>query len=173
MARERGLGTSMILTITGHRPQRFGAVGPENPVVVRVRRELAAALDRLQPTVLRTGMALGVDQWAAWLCLRRGIPFVAYLPCSAQDARWTGEQRRRYQELLGKAASVVLCQEQYTPGCMHARNRRMVDGPPPTDALLAVWDGVPEGGTWHCLSHASRHGIPATIISLATSRFVR
>lgn len=163
----------MILSVTGHRPDKLG--GYEWSTLSRaVVRRLGFELNRLNPDSAYTGMALGVDQWFAWLCVQRGIPFIAAIPFEGQEERWPKpETRERYRHLLSLAAEVQIV-TRLTPEerkskprvskAMRARNEWMVDH---SDHLLAVWDGS-YGGTGNCVQYAYRVGCPMTVINPGT-----
>ncbi len=143
----------MIVAFTGHRPDKLGNWNPTHPVVDRVRSTIRAALETYRPLYAISGMALGVDQWAAEICLELGVPFVAALPCDAMDAMWQSLYRLRLRELLKKAAEVVVVSPgPYAAWKMQKRNEWMVDH---CNKLLAVHDGS-RGGTWNCLAYAAQ-----------------
>ena len=54
-----------------------------------------------------------------------------------------------------------MVQHTYTPGCMGRRNRYMVDR---SSLLLAVYDGIPRGGTMNTLAYAMRQGVQTVIL---------
>jgi len=141
----------VIAGVSGHRPDKLGNWDPLHPVVLRVRRALRDAISEYQPSKLLTGMALGTDQWAAEACVELGVPFVAALPCDGQSDPWPPASRRRWQQLLERAAEIVVVSPgPYKPWKMQRRNEYVVDG---CDKLLAVHDGSP-GGTYECLRYA-------------------
>ena len=147
----------MILAVTGHRPQKLGGFRTPNPYQVHVVGLLKTALLTYQPSLLITGMALGVDQWAAELCLTLGIPFFAAIPFHGQEGTWPPKAQATYQWLLSRAAGVhVVCPGDYSPAKMHARNDWMVQR---CQILVAVWDGS-EGGTSACVAKAKERGVP-------------
>lgn len=149
---------------TGHRPDKLpSGYAQEETAVAPLKAALRSAINDAVAGGYRTflsGMALGVDTWAAEevLTLRDGghkIQLAAVLPCPRQDARWRKEDRLRYRRLLERADGVhVLC-EQYTPYCMGARNLWMVER---SSLLIAVFDGS-RGGTANTVAHAERLGI--------------
>jgi Uncharacterized protein conserved in bacteria len=146
------------LAITGHRPDKLGGYEP-NPLGRAVQRELRARIVELRPAKLVSGMALGVDQWAAWIAVRLGVPFVAAVPYEGQEEPWLPEQRRRYFELLEKAAEVITLFDppvnRYDAADkLQKRNEWMADH---CDVLLAVWDGS-ESGTGNCVRYAEKVG---------------
>ena len=84
-------------------------------------------------TVFRAGGALGFDMLAAEAVIGkkqngRDVRLELFLPCREQDAGWNNEQKARYKNILMHADSIEYVSEHYTPGCMHIRNRRLVDG---------------------------------------------
>lgn len=44
-----------------------------------------------------TGMALGVDQDIACVCIQAEVPFVACVPFEGQEARWPADAQRDYK----------------------------------------------------------------------------
>lgn len=151
----------MKLFVTGHRPDKLGGYGSSN-LMLAVRAAMRDKLIELKPEVVITGMALGVDQLAAQLCVDLRIPFWAYLPCEGQDRLWLPESRTQYQYLLGLASRIVLVTPgPYEPWKMQARNMRMVDD---GDEGLGVFDGS-KGGTYNCITYAKSRAKPLHIIN--------
>lgn len=140
----------MKIVVTGHRPQKLGGFNNKK-AHTRIYSEMQQMIGTLAPHVLYTGMALGVDQWAAQICLYYNIPFIAAVPFAGQDLKWPQASRERYRALIRKAAQVVevdrqpgYISERVPPGIYHAtklftRNRWMVDQlDNENDQLLAV-----------------------------------
>lgn len=145
----------MIVSFTGHRPDKLGGWDPLHPAVTAVRKALRDALALAWPERVLSGMAVGVDQWAAETCVELGIPFVAALPCDAVDSAWPQVSRARYQALLKKATEIVVVSPgQYKPWKMQRRNEYLVDH---CDLLMAVHDGS-SGGTKNTLVYAEQVG---------------
>ena len=63
--------------------------------------------------------------------------------------------------LLDQCDLETVVQHTYTPGCMGRRNRYMVDR---SSLLLAVYDGIPRGGTMNTLAYAMRQGVQTVIL---------
>lgn len=100
-------------------------------------------------------MAQGVDQWAAEVCTRMGIPWCAAIPFEGQDSVWTAESQAYYRSLLKLATSTcVVSAGGYAGWKMQIRNQWMVDR---CDILVAVWDGS-AGGTSNCVRYAEKVG---------------
>lgn len=142
----------MIVAFTGHRPDKLGGWDLHHPVITQVRRALRDGLAKNWPVYAISGMALGVDQWAAETCVEMGIPFHAALPCDDMDATWPMGARERWRALLDKAKEIhVVSPGPYKPWKLQRRNEWMVDN---CTKLLAVFDGSP-GGTYNCLAYAA------------------
>jgi uncharacterized phage-like protein YoqJ len=151
----------MIVAITGHRPDKLGGYGP-SAMQEWVRKKLRENLRELGTTRLYTGMALGVDTWAAQIAIEEKIPFVAALPFPNQGQHWPFESHMRHRELLLRAAEVVCVSSgPYSPKKMQLRNEYMVDC---ADCVLGVYDGS-SGGTANCLEYARRRGKNTIIIN--------
>ena len=107
-----------------------------------------------------TGMALGVDTWAAMavLALRernRAVKLHCILPCEGQEITWTIPAQVRYKYILGEADSVEYVKRLYDGKCMLDRNRRLVDS---AGILLAVYNGEKRGGTAAAVRYAFKAG---------------
>jgi uncharacterized phage-like protein YoqJ len=154
-----------VVAFTGHRPEKLGGFGVENPVRDRILRRLLTELRALEPGHAITGMALGLDQWAARACLHLGIPYTAAVPFEGQASIWPRESRREYDYLLSKAARIqvicVLSQNLDVNAALQHRNEWMVDR---CDRLIACWDGS-RGGTYNCIKFAELFDCPMTVIS--------
>lgn len=145
----------MIIAFTGHRPDKLGGWDPLHPTVARVRKALRDGLIRNWPLCAISGMAQGVDQWAAETCVELGIPFVAALPCDRPETPWPLPTQERFRALLVKAKEVVIVAPgEYKPWKMQKRNEWMVDH---CSKMLAVWDGS-YGGTYNALEYAAQVG---------------
>lgn len=141
----------MIVSVTGHRPNKLGGYRTPNPIFNSVMEGLDRALLELQPERVLIGMAQGVDQWMAKLCLFNGIPYVAAIPFEDFDSRWPEHARIEYRQLLSFAERVhVVCGGEYESWKMQRRNEWMVDN---SHRLIAVFDGS-SGGTANCVRYA-------------------
>lgn len=146
----------MTIAFTGHRPNKLGGYHIPNSTHLWVCEQIDQKLVELQPTKIISGMALGVDQWAAWIAVELGIPFVAAIPFVGQEYAWPDESRKEYARLLALASETVVVSEgHYHPKKMQVRNEWMVDN---CDVLIAVWDGS-QGGTGNCVRYAEKRGV--------------
>jgi uncharacterized phage-like protein YoqJ len=144
-----------IVAFTGHRPDKLpnketGYKLP-NPTYIHVCRQIEKTLLELKPNKIITGMALGIDQWAANVAIKLGIPFLAAIPFEGQENAWPESSQRTFRTLLKKAAEkVIVCEGGYEASKMQRRNEWMVNN---CNILIAVWDGTP-GGTSNCINYA-------------------
>ena len=89
-----------------------------------------------------------------------GVTLEAAVPCRSAD-RWPLDDQQRRLQLLDQCdLETVIQHHAYTPGCMNRRNRYMVDH----SSLLAVCDGIPQGGTMNTLAYAMRKGVQTVIV---------
>jgi uncharacterized phage-like protein YoqJ len=160
----------MIVAVSGHRPPKLGGYYTPNPIYLNVREVLRTAF-RAQDDVataagdelmILTGMALGVDQWAAEICLEEGIKWTAVVPFHGWDSRWPDASRRHYQRLLNEADSVhvVTDTHEYRANLLYRRNAWMVDN---ASLVLAVWNGS-TGGTANCIEYARRKRVRTEVL---------
>lgn len=144
-----------LVAFTGHRPDKLGGYKLPNPTYMHVCREIEKALIQLKPDKIISGMALGVDQWAANIALKLGIPFIAAVPFLGQEGKWPDSSKKIYKMLLDKAAEIVIVSEGgYAAGKLQARNKWMVDH---ADIVIAVYNGDATGGTANCVKYAKEH----------------
>jgi uncharacterized phage-like protein YoqJ len=159
----------MIVAITGHRPPKLGGYYLPNPIYLNVKAVLRTAFreqaDRVSTgdeLMILSGMALGVDQWAAEICIEERIKWTAVVPFHGWDSRWPDASRRHYQRLLNEADSVhvVTDTHEYRANLLYRRNAWMVDN---ASLLLAVWNGS-VGGTANCIEYARRKRVRTEIL---------
>lgn len=149
----------MIVAFTGHRPDKLpnketGYKLP-NPTYIHVCQEIERVLLEVKPDKAISGMALGVDSWAANICRKLNIPYIAAVPFEGQEKAWPESSQKTYRSLLGKASEkVIVCEGAYAAYKMQARNQWMVDH---CDILIAIWDGT-LGGTANCVNYAKSKG---------------
>lgn len=113
-----------------------------------------------------TGGALGFDTLAAQtvLKLRRQHPhirLILVLPCHEQAKKWQANDVAEYERIRTQADKVVYTSQEYSDGCMHKRNRHLVDNSSVCVCYLAK-DG---GGTDYTVGYARLKGLE--VINLA------
>lgn len=148
----------MIVSFTGHRPDKLGGYHtpwPHNKEVVGL---LYTKLAEFKPELALVGMAQGIDQIAAAICYDLCIPYIACVPFVGQETRWPPDAQKRYKVILANAYKVVVvCGPEIDPiKALQIRNEYMVDN---SDLLIACWDGT-RGGTYNCIKYAKLVGKP-------------
>ena len=132
---------------------------------VIAREELPALSQRLESvlrdlirkgvTTFLAGGAVGFDTLAAETVLRLKEEFpqtvlILVLPCKGQDENWTQADRARYAALLTRADDILYTAQEYENGCMHKRNRYLVDH----SAYCIAYLKYPRGGTLYTVNYA-------------------
>ena len=147
---------------TGHRPDKLPwGTNEERKDCLALKAELDQALERAYEAGFRhyiSGMARGADLYfaEAVLKLRSRHPDVtleAARPCETQADAWPASERQRYEEILNRCNYETLVQHTYDRWCMMRRNRYMVDR---SARIIAVYDGVPKGGTAQTLTYRGK-----------------
>ena len=111
------------------------------------------------------GGAVGFDQLAedVLLVLKKeyaDIRLHLYLPCENQDRYFDEEQKAKYRLTRELADSVTVLYPHYVRGCMHTRNRRMVDA----SSVCITYIRKDTGGSVYTASYAEKQGV--TVIDL-------
>lgn len=148
------------VSFTGYRPQKLGFFAEDDPMCVDLKQRLEKKINELYEYGARqfySGMALGVDIWAAEavLKLKKQHPDVvlsAVIPCRNQAEKWSADEQQRYSSVLARCDKVICISEEYTKDCMHKRNRALVEL---CDVLVAVYDGQ-SGGTKYTVNFAEK-----------------
>lgn len=145
----------MILSGTGHRPNKLGGYG----IAARLKvHDIAVkALEEMKPQAVISGMALGWDTALAEASFVLDIPLIAAVPFEGQESMWPHLSQQKYQSMLRRASEVkYICDPGYAPWKMQVRNEWMVDH---SHGVIALWDGS-EGGTGNCIRYAQKVGKP-------------
>ena len=112
------------------------------------------------------GGALGFDTMAAQTVLslkskHPEIKLILVLPCHSQADRWSEEDRAVYEEIKLKADKVKYTSIEYTSGCMHKRNRHLVDN----SSVCVSYMTKNTGGTAYTVDYARKNRV--RVINLA------
>lgn len=150
---------------TGHRQ-----ISPE--IMPTLATELESVLLQLIGDGFRffcAGGALGFDTLAAETVLHLKMQYpqirlILVLPCHEQTRGWKPEDVRRYEAIRKKADKVIYTAEHYTRGCMHLRNRYLVDH----SAVCVAYCTRTTGGSAYTMAYARRQGAP--VIRLGTEQ---
>lgn len=106
-----------------------------------------------------TGGALGFDTEAALviLALQQQYPDIKLslaLPCKEQSKGWASSEIAIYEEIKAQANEVVYVSETYTRGCMHKRNRYLID----YSSYCIAYLNQRTGGTAYTVKYAMKQG---------------
>ena len=107
-----------------------------------------------------SGGALGFDTIAAQVVLELKSSFpqiklILVLPCKSQTKGWSRKDISIYERIKQQADKVVYTSEEYTRGCMHKRNRHLVDN----SSACICYLTKNTGGTFYTVNYAREHGL--------------
>lgn len=154
------------VAFTGHRPDKLGGYKPsalQDAIRAAIREKLVSVVfDHGEPEVI-SGMAMGVDQWAAQEALALEIPVTAAIPFEGQHLTWPAEAQIEYRKLLARCKQHVVSPT-WRPvlsrnlhhelnQVMQVRNQWMVNH---CNLLIAIYNGDETGGTAKCVAYAKR-----------------
>ena len=130
--------------------------------------ELEQTLRRLIGEGVRyfgAGGALGFDTLAAGTVLRlKGeypdVRLILVLPCRDQTRGWKEADVRRYRDILSRADKVVYTAERYSPGCMHRRNRHLVEN----SSVCVAYCTRETGGSAYTAEYARQRGLRLVLL---------
>lgn len=147
---------------TGHRPEKLTRT--EKDIVRDLEKEIRQAIaDGL--SVFITGMARGVDIWAAQivLSLRNSgydIKLICACPYDGFESGWSKDWQKQYKEILAAADYVKYVCEGYSRSCFQIRNEWMVNH---AARVIAVFNGE-KSDTKNTIDYAAKAGIPVVRI---------
>ncbi len=112
------------------------------------------------------GGALGFDTLAALtvLELKKDYPrikLILVLPCVNQTRGWNKKDVEVYEYIKSKCDKCIYTSQEYTEGCMHKRNRYLVDN----SSLCICYLNKNIGGTAYTVRYARQKGLK--VINLA------
>lgn len=151
-----------ICCFSGHRqiqPEEYARIS--DMLYSSIREKVNAGV-----RVFCAGGALGFDMLAETIVLQLKhifpeIKLRLVLPCKMQAKSWTAEQKARYERIKEESDEVIYVSEEYFRGCMHKRNRELVDM---SDSLICYLKQK-NGGTAYTVEYAKKKGL--RIINLA------
>ena len=128
-----------------------------------IRKQLPVILLQLYQQGFRfffTGGALGFDTLAAQAILnfRQEHPdahLVLVKPCPDQTANWFEADRIEYDRLAQNTSLIFTVSREYTPQCLHARNRFMVNH----CKVCVAYCQRRSGGSFYTLNYARKQGL--------------
>lgn len=100
------------------------------------------------------GMAVGFDLACAESVLqfkdKYGAKLIACVPCPTQAKKFTQNSKDRYYSVLDKCDEIITVSDSYRLGCMHERDRLLVDR---CDVLVCFLKKK-SGGTYYTVNYA-------------------
>ena len=147
---------------TGHRPEKLS----EAESVVRTKLE-----DAIRSSVedgyfvFISGMARGVDIWAAEIVLKErehnsAIKLICASPYKGFEGSWSSDWQKRYNDIMNAADLVRFICPGYSRICFQIRNEWMVDH---SARVIAVYNGE-KGGTRNTIKYAKKHNVDIIMI---------
>ena len=151
---------------TGHRPEKLRCT--ETDTILALESAIINAYADGYRTFL-TGMARGVDIWAAEVVLRErdahpDMRLICALPHPGFQSGWEQSWRRRYEAILAVADLVKTICPTYFKGAYQRRNEWMVDH---SSLVIAFFTGCP-GGTANTIAYARERGVSVRFIGEKT-----
>ena len=143
---------------TGHRPEKL--TRDDSSIIADLEKEIHKAVSE-GLNVFITGMARGVDIWAAQIVLMLraedlDVKLICACPYKGFERGWSQEWQNAYREILAAADFVKYVCNGYSPACFQLRNEWMVNH---SARVIAVFNGE-KGGTKNTLDYAVKAGVP-------------
>ncbi len=141
---------------TGHR-----SMSGEEKLKVAVRlREIIAVQIKAGVVFYGAGGARGFDALAALtvLDMKKEYPqlrLILVLPCEDQTRGWRSEDIAVYEDIKRRSDKVVYVSREYTPDCMHRRNRHLVNH----SGTCICYLTRSTGGTAYTVDYARKKGL--------------
>ncbi len=160
---------NVCCSFTGHRPEKLPWGTDENdPRCTALKKHLykeVTSAYHLGYSHFLCGMARGTDLYFCEAVLRlrdlhSDVKIEAAIPFPKQAHRWKTSEQSRYYQLLDRCNYQTIVQQQYTQGCMHRRNRYMVDH---STRLIAVYNGT-GGGTLYTINYANKQDLDIILL---------
>lgn len=139
---------------TGHReiPNKEQAI-----IKAKIKEKIIKLIEN-GVTYFGTGGARGFDTLAAEVILELKVLYphiklILVLPCANQAKGWNHEDKVKYDHIKSKADKIKILSQSYYSGCMHARNRHMVDN----SAYCVCYCKKTTGGTAYTIDYAIKN----------------
>lgn len=147
---------------TGHRPEKLTKT--EREIKADLNAEIHLAI-QAGFYVFITGMARGVDLWAAEIVLElrkknKNLKLICAVPYEGFEDGWSQRWRQAYRDVLDEADFVRVIDRGYSPRVFQTRNEWMVDH---AARVIAVFNGE-AGGTRNTIGYAERRNVPVQLI---------
>lgn len=147
---------------TGHRPEKL--TQPESEIIAGLEQEIKKAYtDGIN--VFITGMARGVDIWAAEIVLKlrkehKDIKLICASPYEGFEKKWSADWQKRYNAIWKSADLQRFICPGFSMGCFQIRNEWMVNH---STRVIAVFNGE-RGGTMNTVRYAQKNDVPLSFV---------
>lgn len=147
---------------TGHRPEKLSE--PESVVRTKLEDAIRSSVEDGY-FVFISGMARGVDIWAAEIVLKErehnsAIKLICASPYKGFEGSWSSDWQKRYNDIMNAADLVRFICPGYSRTCFQIRNEWMVDH---SARVIAVYNGE-KGGTRNTIKYAKKHNVDIIMI---------
>ena len=144
---------------TGHRPSKLDY--SEGEIKPLLETAIYNAISDGYVTFI-TGMAEGVDIWAAEIVLEKkkhntALHLICAIPHPGFENKRSEYEKERYMRILQDADYTMTVSDHYFRACYQRRNEFMVDH---SSLVIAVWNGAPSG-TQNTINYAKKRGVKA------------
>ena len=168
----------MTFCITGNRPEKFpfdykSGASIEMTAYAACIRKLAFDYLNAGYDHFIFGMARGVDidfgkeivRYKTTFDKFKNVKIEAAIPYRGQEARYDNLSRKKFKYRIENSGKITYIADEYSRESYLKRDRYMVDN---ADFVLAIWNGVREGGTYYTIRYAEEKQKQLRIISLKT-----
>lgn len=147
---------------TGHRPEKL--TRSEWLIKRALKKEIRQA-NADGKNVFISGMARGVDIWAAEIVLKlrdagQPIKLMCACPYDGFEQGWSQEWQEQYRAILSASDFVKYICPVYSRSCFQIRNEWMVDH---ASRVIAVFNGE-KSGTKNTIDYAAKVDVPVVCI---------
>ena len=159
------MDTKTCCCFTGHRPETLHV---EEQIFLRQLDDAITAAMEDGYTTFISGMAKGVDIWAAELVLQRrrllpNIKLICAVPYEGFGLHWKGGWTERFTEIIHAADSVEYICQGFSRSAYQRRNEWMIDH---ASLLIAAYTGE-SGGTRNTIRYADKKGCMIRYLQLS------
>ncbi len=150
-------------SFSGHRPEKINV--SEGKVIRALKKEIERAIADGYTTFI-SGMARGVDIWAAEIILRKRqknkeLRLVCAIPFKGIESLWDESWKMKFRDILSQADYIKYFSDCFTGSYIYMeRNKWMIDR---STRLIAVFNGE-KGGTYNTILYAKEREISICLI---------
>ena len=142
---------------TGHRPYKLGI--SEYKAKELISKAVDIMIEKGYTTFI-SGMAQGVDMWAAEVVLSKresntDIFLIAASPYKNIENKWGEKDKNLYNHIINNADKVEYLCDHYVPYCFQLRNNWMVNH---STMVIAAYNNE-DGGTKNTIKYAIQNGV--------------